>query len=180
MRQRCEMCGLEFVAERPGRKFCSHSCSNKRPKPKTSHKYHPLHSIWRGMIRRCHTETKLARHYKNRGIYVCDRWRFGDGGLDGFKCFVSDVGERPSALHSIDRVDNDGPYSPDNCRWSTPTQQQRNKSDNRIVAAYGREMTVAELAELSGLRHGLVRLRVSRGWNPETAASTPPRRHQSA
>lgn len=87
-----------------------------------------LYRIWGGMIDRCtHTGRPYSKHYVDRGIAVCSRWRNGEGGLTGFECFAHDMGQRPSPDHSIDRIDNDGNYEPSNCRWATRSQQQRNK-----------------------------------------------------
>lgn len=84
-------------------------------------RYAPEYSVWCAMRRRCFDPRVTAyKWYGARGIVVCDRWR------DSFENFLSDMGARPSPRHSIDRIDNDGPYSPDNCRWSTNQQQFAN------------------------------------------------------
>ena len=88
----------------------------------------PEYLAYYGMRARCEKPSK--RDYKNyggRGIYVCERWREGDGVLSGIACFLADMGRRPSATHSLDRIDNEGPYAPSNCRWATRSQQRQNQ-----------------------------------------------------
>jgi hypothetical protein len=83
--------------------------------------YQALHNI----KDRCYNpKNKRYKHYGGRGIKVCKRWL----GKDGYVNFVKDLGKRPSAKHSIDRINNDGNYTPANCRWSNIFQQNANRS----------------------------------------------------
>jgi hypothetical protein len=95
--------------------------------------------------------------YGARGITVCRRW------AESFEAFLSDMGERPSPHHSIDRINNNGNYDPGNCRWATPLQQARNTRRNRQIEAGGFVGTVAEVAAKLGIKVTTMRGRVLRG-----------------
>lgn len=118
---------------------------------------HPLYSVWQSMRRRCLSPGfRQWADYGGRGISICPEW-------DDFHQFVEDMGPRPSSTHSIDRIDNDGPYSPGNCRWATKKEQQRNQRTTRRVTIEGQEYLVAALAELSGLKHETIVQRAESG-----------------
>lgn len=119
------------------------------------------YAAWCGMRERCYDKDSPQYHrYGGRGIRICDRW------LDSFETFYKDMGKRPSPHHSIDRVDNDGDYAPDNCRWATNVEQQRNMKTNHNVTFRGKRQCVTAWAEEFGLditrfrnyvkRHGFV------------------------
>ncbi len=119
---------------------------------------------------KCQT-AKSAERYIGR-ITVCPAW------MDDFDAFLRDVGPRPSPEHSIDRIDNDGNYEPGNVRWATDEQQNRNKSDNVIVAWRGRQMPLVEAVELSCLPYQTVWYRIKRaGWSIDKALTAPVRNH---
>lgn len=97
-------------------------------RPKESHGYaHTrLYKLWNSMIQRCHNPNndRFGR-YGGRGIVVCDAWRHS------FKAFLADMGDPPTDKHSIDRIDNNGNYEPNNCRWATPFEQSINRNPTK-------------------------------------------------
>lgn len=96
-------------------------------------------TIWQMMRQRCTNPNQGSyESYGGRGISVCERWE------SSFENFIADMGEAPSKTHSLDRIDNNGPYSPENCRWATPLQQGANKRNNRRLEHDDKSMTVKE------------------------------------
>ena len=138
----------------------------------TKHGKHksPEYTAWRNIMNRClNPNHPQFKDWGGRGITVVDEWR----GLGGFERFFEHVGERPSDGHSIDRIDNDGDYRPGNVRWSTRSEQGRNKSNNRMLTHDGRTACVARWSEVTGIHQATITGRVNRGWSVERALTTP-------
>lgn len=125
----------------------------------------PEYGVWTRMIRRCENPRDSGfASYGGRGVRVCSRWR------NSYRAFVADMGRRPSPEHSIDRVDVDGNYAPENCRWVTRTDQARNTRASRRVTIRGEEMSVAEAIErFATVSKSAVFYRLNRGWPSEEA-----------
>lgn len=126
----------------------------------TRHKQNQIreYRIWVGMNSRCHgTTNRDYPKYGGRGIYVCREWR------SDFARFLRDMGQCPTAKHSIDRIDNDGPYSKKNCRWATQAEQARNtRVNNKALAPDGRLLCVADLARVTGVAESTIRYRIKK------------------
>lgn len=119
------------------------------------------------MKRRCYNaNTKDYPGYGGRGITVCDRWR------NDFAAFLFDMGIRPPGA-SIDRIDNNGPYSPDNCRWTDSMTQAHNSSKVKRLTFRGEALPMSEWARRSGLQVSTLYARLRNGWTIERALTTP-------
>lgn len=174
---RCE-CGTErAVTQCSLRKGDSVSCgcyaaeqtSKRRKKHGHSVERTTEYTIWKSMKYRCHSTGDSSYHrYGARGIEVCERWR------NSFENFLEDMGPRPSLDHSLERIDNEGNYCPENCRWATKTEQARNRRTNHFVTLNGETKTLMEWSEITGLGYTVITGRLNRGWTAEEALTLKP------
>lgn len=134
-----------------------------------------LYAIWAKMISRCENQNEPTYpYYGGRGITVCREWRVS---YETFRDWANEHGYQADL--TLDRVDNNDGYRPDNCRWATMQTQSRNRRSNRILSYNGRDYSQAELAEKSGLKYGTFARRIRLGWSVERAISEPLRSIQS-
>lgn len=134
----------------------------------TKKDYPRIYNIWRGMIKRCYS--KKAREYPRYGgcgIIMCDEWK---DSFDAFCLWALTNGYNDNL--SVDRIDNNGIYEPDNCRWATSSQQQRNKSNNTIYVVDGVPMTATDAYEKYGINKNTFFSRLRIGWDIDKALKT--------
>lgn len=117
---------------------------------------------WNNMHDRCYNQKNQKYHrYGGRGIVVCKEWH-------SFERFYAFFGDLPIGV-TIDRIDNDGPYAPWNCRLASKKEQNRNKSDNRIVEFNGLSLSLGEWQERTGIHRDTIVRRLQRGWSIQEA-----------
>lgn len=134
--------------------------------------YTRLHTIWTGMKQRCYNpQEKCFERYGGRGITVCEEWQ----SFEPFFEWAVTHGYTDDL--TIDRIDNDGDYCPENCRWATRKEQTNNYSRNHRVTYDGETHTVAEWGEILRLPKSVMYDRIRRGWSMERIATTPMRRN---
>lgn len=125
------------------------------------------YGVWAGMLTRCkNPENPLYRNWAGKGVKVCQEWQ-------SFENFHRDMGNSPSKKHSLDRINSNGDYCPENCRWADRTTQNNNRRDNIRVSWQGRTWTITELATFVGVPRKLLAQRISNGWDLEKALRTP-------
>lgn len=128
----------------------------------------PTYNTWASMSARCNNpKSDKYNYYGGRGIKICERWQH-------FDLFLQDMGERPSKGYSLDRIDNNGNYEPNNCRWASKRTQDRNRRNNVVIEYHGLSMCLTEWAERLGMDYQTLRQRIQRyGWSVEKAFNTP-------
>ena len=171
-------CGNEYVAKSSGlvhgkttqcRQCSFKQISEKKNKGLSEPKR--LHGIYVNMMTRCYNSNYvLFSRYGGRGITVCDEWRIG--GYASFRSWALSNGYSDDL--TIERIDNNGGYSPDNCRWATRTEQANNRHTNRMLTANGETDTMANWSRRLSIPYWVLQRRLdSFGWSEEDALLTP-------
>lgn len=165
---RCD-CGKERIVRSCELRYGhSKSCGCLRRELDTKHglSHSPTWVVWTQMKTRCMTSTNPAyKHYGGRGIKVCERW------MD-FRYFLEDMGIRPNGL-TLDRINNNGPYTKDNCRWATMETQAGNRRSSRAFVIRGVAGCLTALARHFGINGCTVEMRLKHGWDEERAFTEP-------
>lgn len=143
---------------RRGLKIRCKSCANTITSTTHGRSKSNLYRIWHGVLDRCRNPKATGYHrYGGRGITVCKRW------ASSFECFAGDVGPRPSKRHSLERVNNNGPYAPHNVIWGTAHQQSRNTRRTIRVTIDGVTRVLTDAANIAGVHPQTARGRLKRG-----------------
>lgn len=134
----------------------------------TNHKLE--YNSWRAMRERCNNPNYWCfNRYGGRGIKVCEQW----DGKNGFKHFLKDMGTKPTSKHTINRINNNGDYTPQNCEWSGVYKQKNNTSRNRLETIDGVTKTVSQWCRQYGKKNNTIYNRLRDGWSFEKAIKTP-------
>ena len=123
---------------------------------------------WVDIKRRCiNPNNPCYSDYGGRGITICDRWK------NSFENFLADMKLKPTPKHSIDRIDNDGDYCPENCRWSTDVEQNNNRRDNRFITIGCVTLTIAQWSKEMSFGKSVIQDRLKSGWSERDAVLIP-------
>lgn len=185
---RCS-CGAERVVEgRSIRAGTSKNCGHNRIEKlreagrkgaiKHGGRNERLYAVWQGMKSRCYNpKSRFYQRYGGRGIIMCPEWK---DDYNEFRIWALNNGYDQNSsrgMCTIERLDNNSGYSPDNCVWATSKTQCNNRSSNHIIEAYGESHTLTEWAEKIGVRKDTLRRRICvYGWTPERAVTEPTHR----
>lgn len=165
---RCDCGGTLVVKATSLKSGNTKSCGCR--KVKHGQRNAPEYAVWRTMLARCNNPKHKSFHdYGGRGIKVCERWMTAAN-------FFADMGQRPSARHTIERINNSGNYEPSNCRWATMAEQCKNRRNSVVVTAAGQALSLSEWAQKTGIGLSTIKERLRNGWSPDRAVSEPVRR----
>jgi hypothetical protein len=136
--------------------------------------YTSEHKTWCNIRSRCSDpKNNRYQHYGARGIEVCARW------LESFENFLQDMGRKPGLDYSIERINVNGNYEPNNCIWLPRNKQSSNRTDSLRITLNGVTKTLPDWCREKQLKFSTVYMRIYEyGWNPELALTTPARRHK--
>lgn len=129
-------------------------------------------NTWQSMISRCKNDREWNSNWYGRGIKVCRKWRLS------FLSFYEDMGKKPSSKHSIDRIDNNGDYCKENCRWATQKEQARNTRVNKFLSLNNETKTIADWSECTSLKYSTIQRRIDLCWPTDKILTTPTRPHK--
>lgn len=151
------------------RLFCNKSCSMRYSRRTHGMSKTPLFKVWSSMRERCRNpKCPQYPNYGGRGITICERWQT-------FEAFFQDMHEGYAAGLMLDRIDNDGPYSPENCRWASRIVSENNKRSNHRLTLNNETHTIAEWARIKGLTPSALQQRIASGLTIQDALTQPPR-----
>lgn len=123
---------------------------------------HAEYNIWKSMNQRCNNPNyDRFKDYGGRGITVCSEW------TNSYESFIADMGPRPSPKYSVERIDNNKGYSPDNCKWATQHEQMANTRRNVFLTHEDETLHIAEWARRLNVNAGLLQHRYHLGWSVE-------------
>ena len=165
----CPVCGIDFEPFSRKTKFCSEACSHRGNSAYVhGRSFSREHRSWtHAKGRSFNPNAPNFPGWGGRGITMCDRWR------DSFATFFADMGSCPPGC-VLDRIDNDGPYSPENCRWATLSESMTNRRNVPLVTVDGVTLPLPEWGRRNGLTSATIYARIKRlGWSPAEAVTVP-------
>ncbi len=152
------------------KQIVSCGCYNKEKKSKHNLSHTPEYTAWKHLKERCsNTKCREYCNYGARGIRVCDEWK------NSFVDFLVDMGRKPSPKHSIERINNDGNYCFENCKWATNLEQGNNKRWNVYIEYRGEKLSISQLARKSSISRSTLEYRLKNDWSIEDAVNIPPK-----
>lgn len=151
-------CRQKEIASNLGKSKAVHSKSGTR-----------IYSLWKSIRQRCYNNNhNQYKNYGGRGIKVCDRW------LESFENFLEDMGDNIPEGMTLDRINVNGDYSLNNCRWISMKEQQNNRTNNVLIEFNGEKLTISQWSEKLGIKYITLYDRlITRGWSVEKSLTTP-------